>query len=290
MWMVRHRLALLATGTVFLLAPGEARAAFPGRNGQIGFDNVRMLSVSPGARGGLRILGPGYHPRYSPSGRLIAYGCGPDVEARCRRGIGVRLRRANGRGRSRRLTRDNWDNFPDWSPDGKSIVFTRYPDRSLTHPELWIYTRGHSRRLTQGEQPAWSTRGEIAFVRSGDVHNEPWDLYAIRPDGTQLRRLAPGFDPEWSPDGRELVYASNGCGYSCLFTIRRDGSHERRLGRGIAGLEPDFSPNGKQIVFSGGESAQIVVMRRTGRRRRVVFRAAGDFVAADPDWQSLPRR
>ena len=52
---------------------------------------------------------------------------------------------------------------------------------------------------------------------------------------------------------------------------------------------PDFSPDGKQVVFSGGLTDEIVVMRSDGSRRRVIFQAAGDFVADNPDWQSLPR-
>jgi Tol biopolymer transport system component len=221
---------------------------------------------------------------------MVAYGCGSDEDASCRRRVGIRIRRADGRGRPRALTRDNWDNYPDWSPGGHRIVFSRYRSRSLLEPELWIYHRGHSRRLTQGEQPAWSIKGEIAFTRPRTTGGEPSDLYVIRPDGSHLRRLGGGFDPEWSPDGRELVYASNGCGYSCLYTIRPDGRGKHRVGKGIPGEQPDFSPDGRRLVFSGGQSDQIVVMRRSGRRRRVVFQAAGDFVADNPDWQSLPRR
>lgn len=281
-------LALVAAAAIALSAPAVAGAAFPGRNGRIAFDNVAMLSVKP--RGGLRILGPGYHPRHSRSGRMIAYGCGSDEAGQCPQGVGIRIKRADGRGRARPLTRNNWDNYPDWSADGHSVVFARYPTRSLLEPELWIYHRGHSRRLTQGEEPSWSIDGEIAFTRPRTTGGEPSDLYVIRPDGTNLRSLGGGFGPEWSPDGREIVYASNGCGYSCLYTIRPDGSRKRRVGRGIPGEEPDFSPDGRRIVYSGGQSDRIVIVGRNGRRPRVVFQAAGDLIADDPDWQSLPRR
>jgi Tol biopolymer transport system component len=285
----RTWLASFAVGTIALAAPPVANATFPGRNGRIAFDNVAMLSVRPDGSG-LDFLGRGYNPRYSRSGRLVAYGCGTDVSDSCRRGVGIRIRRADGRGRPRRITHNRWDDHPDWSPGGHRIVFTRYPGGELVAPELWIYHRGRTTRLTQGEEPAWSVNGEIAFMREGSVRGEPSDIYVIRPDGSHLRRIGVGFDPEWSPSGRKLIYASNGCGYSCLYTIRRDGRGKRRLGRGISGSEPDFSPDGKQVVFSPGLLDQIIVMRSGGRGRRVLFQAAGDFVATDPDWQSLRGR
>lgn len=279
------RTGLAATVAALAALAPTADAAFPGRNGRIAFDNVAMLSVRPSGSG-LRVLGSGYHPRYSRSGRMIAYGCGTDAQDNCRRGVGIRIRRADRRGRVRAITRNNFDDHPDWSPGGRSIVFTRYPGGSLRDPELWINSRGRSRRLTEGEEPAWSVTGEIAFMRDGTVPGEPWDLYVIRPNGSGLRRLAPGFDPEWSPSGRRLIYSSNGCGYSCLYTIRRDGRAPRRLS-GTSAFEPDFSPDGRWVVFSPGLQDQVVVMRTNGRGRQVLFQAAGDFVATSPDWQSL---
>ena len=225
-------------------------------------------------------MGPGYHPKYSRSGRMVAYGCGTDVDDSCRPHVGIRIRRADGRGRPRRITRGRHDNHPDWSPGGHRIVFTRYPELpTLLNPELWIYHRGHSRRLTEGERPAWSLKGEIAFVRDFN------EIYVIRPDGSNLRRITRGFDPEWSPQGDKLVYEGRD---GAIYTIRRDGQRKRRLTS--SGHGPDFSPDGTKVVFSGGAEEQIVVMRSNGTRPRVLFQAAGDIVATEPDWQSLARR
>ncbi len=198
---------------------------------------------------------------------------------------------------------NRWDDYPDWSPSGKSIVFTRYPRGELTAPELWIYRRGRSRYLTQGEEPAWSVRGEIVFERSTvfqpdgspvegprDENGDPEDIYVIRPDGSGLRRITSGYEPEWSPHGSTIIFSTNACGYGCLHTVRRDGRERRRIGRGIAGFEPDYSPDGRRVVYAGGAHSQIVVMRRNGTRRRVVFEAEGDFIASTPDWQSVLRR
>ncbi len=267
-------------------AAGPADAAFPGRNGWIAFDSVTMLAVDPDGSG-LDILGSGYHPTYSRYGGMVAYGCGTDVQDSCRPGAGVRIKRADGRGRSRRLTTDRFDNWPDWSPSSKSIVFTRYPGGALTAAELWIYRGGRSRRLTPGEDAAWSVRGEIVFEYTDFGSDGPTGIYVIRPDGSGLRRVADGFQPEWSPRGHKIIYSTNACGYSCLYAVGRDGRGRRRLSR-VNGFHPDYSPDGKRVVFSTHD--EIVVMQANGRRRRVLFQGAQDTVVDSPDWQSLARR
>jgi Tol biopolymer transport system component len=215
---------------------------------------------------------------------MLAFGCGFDESVTCPGHVGIRIKRADGRGDSRPLTRNNEDDLPDWSPGGRSIVFTRYPRGILPGnppqarpPELWIYHRHDSRRLTAGETPAWSVRGEIAFERD-------YSIYVIRPDGSRLRRVAHGLDPQWSPSGRRLIYDAN----PGLYTVGRDGHGRRRLAG--FGEQPDFSPDGSWVTFTTGLSNRIVVMRRNGTGRRTIFTTNGSVEADNPDWQSLGTR
>jgi Tol biopolymer transport system component len=194
---------------------------------------------------------------------MLAFGCGTEYSTNCRPQVGMRVRRADGRGRIRVLTHNRTDDHPAWSPDGESVVFTRYPGGGLLRPELWIYNARRSRLLTEGASPAWSVNGEIAFVRGGS------SVYVIRPDGTGLRQVTEGLDPEWSPDGRRLIYNAN----PGLYTIGRlDGRKRRLAGFGIL---PDFSPDGRGVVFTAGAHDRIVTIRRNRSDRRVVFRSEG---------------
>jgi TolB protein len=79
--------------------------------------------------------------------------------------------------------------------------------------------------------PAWSPKGDrIVFSR---LEGNIFDIYTIRPDGTDERRLTfgPGNKehPRWSPDGRFLVYSSDETGNKAIYIMRVDGSGSRRI-------------------------------------------------------------
>lgn len=154
------------------------------------------------------------------------------------------------------------DRDPAWSPDGDRIVFSGEVGGNR---DIYIVDSDGSnlRRLTSGPkpefEPSWSSRGEIAFVR-GRV------LYRIRPDGTGLERLdRRGRRPDWSPDGRRLVYQHRGR----LFTLRRDGRHRRGVLRRGGGVYPAWAPSGRRIAFR--RNLDIYTATPRGRRLRRVY-------------------
>jgi Tol biopolymer transport system component len=98
---------------------------------------------------------------------------------------------------------------PAWSPDGSRIAFATSTGVMLIRPDgTGLEHVGPS--LSTGS-PSWSPDGKrIAYVASVDGNV---DIYTIRPDGTDVRRLTtnPGLDtePAWSPDGAHLAFATD---------------------------------------------------------------------------------
>jgi DNA-binding SARP family transcriptional activator len=175
--------------------------------GLIGGALVLGLRIRTGSTTGQRVAATGSTPA---AGRQIVRSCAPMapddlcvVEASTRLpvrtidGLGLGVIESQG-----------------WSPDGQHVVFSagpEYGDGQRPDNDLYAVTLDGGRvwRLTQGHendvQPAWSPDGAwIAYHREGN-------LWIIRPDGTQARRLWEGgagraLRPAWSPDSRRLAF------------------------------------------------------------------------------------
>ena len=134
--------------------------------------------------------------------------------------------------------------FPSWSPDGDQLVFKRGHQLVVTS-----LADGTLVSLTDASYysnfPQWSPDGERIMFTSDRDNN--FELYTIRPDGTQLRRLTdvPGVDAHstWCADGDWVVFSSARMGfkdemalydavpqpYGEIFAMRADGSDVRQL-------------------------------------------------------------
>jgi Tol biopolymer transport system component len=106
--------------------------------------------------------------------------------------------------------------------------------------------------------------GAVVFSQSwtayeGTTEVEEGGLFAVK-DGhqNQLTENPKDSEPSFSPDGRTIAFAREGH----IYTVRPDGSGERRITSGTAlDSRPQISPNGRIIVFerraAEGEPAHL---------------------------------
>ena len=195
---------------------------------------------------------------------------------------------------------------PTWSPDGKLIAFECTElTATQTNPYLGricvVNADGSNiHEITQtpatgvgDTAPSWSPDGtRIAFQRAtldarGTVMRDA--AFVMNADGSNVHRITPwalrAGQPDWSPDGRHIVFYSNWGGpptvSANLYTVSASGTRLRQLTYARAGrqqhLSATYSPDGKWIAFSrteNGGNADVFVMRANGTRVRNVTRSA----------------
>lgn len=101
---------------------------------------------------------------------------------------------------------DASDAYPDLSPDGQSIAFTR-TDRNAERVYIAPLSGGTARLLTEspGAVPRWSPDGRsIAFGANRGYYG---GIFVVNADGSNLRRLtSSGGWPVWWPGGTQIGF------------------------------------------------------------------------------------
>lgn len=205
-----------------------------------------------------RGLAGAFYPVWSPDGEWIVFGVGQWFTQRGKGRAHLMQVRRDGSGLER-LTDDSIFNagFPSYSVDGKEVAFR------IAHEDpnsaslggiavLNLETR-KTRVLTRGYDnlPLWSPDGQrILFTRGVLKPGSIWsnfDIYTIRPDGTDLKRLTTSEASDghavWTNGGRQILWNSGIAGYrdeAChydntfqpygqLFVMDADGRNKRQI-------------------------------------------------------------
>src|SRR6266545_1527848 len=216
---------------VVLLSAAPASATFPGKNGAIAF------SFLPG-------------PTNFGSDNFEIYTIIPGEEP-------TALPPQNPR-------KDNW---PDWSPDGRQIVWWhQWPAGNLDVYRMNADGSGQTNLTAENPgadvNAAWSPDGtEIVLYSNYQTETGFSEIYTMdATDGGNLVKLTPdsmlAFTPDWSPDGKRIVFVNSSCDACApaqdIWIMDADGGNLTGLTNTPTELEfrPGFSPDGRKITFS----------------------------------------
>ena len=108
---------------------------------------------------------------------------------------------------------------PDWSPDGKTLVFSSIDRSGFSDLFTYDIETGHLQQLTNDayddRDPAWSPDGDrIVFSsdRTSLGKSNAYNLFVYSADNAQIEYLTFGdrldFSPRWSADGHKVVFTS----------------------------------------------------------------------------------
>jgi TolB protein len=171
------------------------------------------------------------------------------------------------------LTRNGSINLnPDFSPDGREIIFTSY---KRNNPDLYKRALSNtvevpiSNRKGLNITGRWSPDGSrIALALSKDGNSE---IYTIGKDGSAPSRLTNSssieVSPVWSPDGSQLAFVSDRLGKPQIFAMDAKGGAMRRLTMsGGYNVNPHWSPKGDKIAYARmqGGGFQIFTINADG--------------------------
>jgi Tol biopolymer transport system component/predicted Ser/Thr protein kinase len=184
--------------------------------------------------------------------------------------------------------------YPSLSPDGRFFV---YASRAAGNWDIYSQRVGGKNpvNLTRDSredetQPVFSPDNDFIAFRS---EREGGGIFVMGATGESAKRLTEfGYNPAWSPDGEEIVFASRGFevptsrqGSSELWVVTFSSGKIRKVDTSLPDLvQPSWSPHGERIAFwsmSMGHRDIWTVAATGGETKRITDDPAMDW---NPVW------
>lgn len=183
-------------GKTLIYSAGGRMFSVPAAGGEAGLIDIGNASDCTGSHG------------LSPDGKLLAITCVTPGHPE-RRVYAIPA----GGGSPRMITEGANSYFHSWSPDGKTILFTRWAKGSIN-----IYAvpaeGGAETQLTTGtatsDDPDYAPDGQWIYFNSD--RGGSMQIWRMKPDGSQAEQITRDDRPNWtphpSPDGKSVLMLS----------------------------------------------------------------------------------
>jgi Tol biopolymer transport system component len=242
----------IAIGAIVIVL-GLVVAILRTRGGRQDYSPVRLLTVTslPGAE---------EDPSLSPDGSFVAYSWTKPAPSSHSE---IWVKAVDGDAvRQLTDTSDALEKWPEWSPDGQYISFTRL-DKKASSVFVVSPLGGTERMITdRGGDATWLPDGRSLIMVSRSATGRWTLVHHVLAAGArrQLLEAQPGFmlaHPRVSPDGKTVVYATYGEGRSALFVIPVSGGPPKQVGNWHSGVigGQTWSPDGREIFYGRPESS-----------------------------------
>jgi Tol biopolymer transport system component len=155
---------------------------------------------------------------------------------------------------------------PNWTPDGRRLIFNRQGGMCA-----YVLATGAVERIDTGFAVDCNndhvlspdgTRLAISHFTHEDVCSRIYTLPLTGGVPVRVTDLGPSYLHGWSPDGQRLAYCAERDGQYDIHTIDVNGGPETRL-TDTPGLDdgPEYAPDGRHIWFNSTRSGLMQIWR-----------------------------
>lgn len=178
---------------------------------------------------------------------------------------------------------------PDWSPDGRFLLFTTYMHNK---PDLWMWDIFSRQGRPVSTKPGLNASGRFSptgrsLAASMSFQGIP-QIYELTTEGQIIKRLTNSrgndISPTWSPDGSAIAFVSDQAGSPQIYVVSVNGGQPRRLTfQSSYNTDPDWSPKGDCIAFTARIDGrfQVCTMKLDGTDFRILTDSGSN---QDPAW------
>lgn len=205
---------------------------------------------------------------------------------------------ADGTGFRRLTTDDSKQHFyPSLSPDGKSVVYSAFYSTNNFEVYEMNLSDGSVARITNGfgseTAPEISPDGSLITYTYWNASTSNYQVRYSERNGNNISNVPgiSGWDPTWSPDGTQILYASDSNGSVQLYTVKLDGKGRKVITNlpAIRGRS-DWSANGQFIVTYSGPAwnREVYIMNSDGTNAHQLTPSGGNSqgpsISPDGQW------